>query len=141
METTDRDVDEFLAALPDDVRDDMTKLDAVIAAEMTGLPRRLFEGRFWGGTDQQIIGYGTQVTTRSDKREVRWFVVGLAAQKRHLSVYVSAVEDRQYLSEKYGPELGKVKVGKSSIGFSSTADIDLDKLANLVARARRVSEA
>ncbi|MBT8213332.1 MAG: DUF1801 domain-containing protein [Acidimicrobiia bacterium] len=141
METSQRDVDEFLASLPDEFRDDMTEADAVIAAEMDGLPRQLYEGKFWGGTDQQIIGYGTMVTTRSDKSEVEWFVVGLAAQKRHLSVYINAVEDRQYLSEKYGDTLGKVKVGKASIGFTSAADIDLAALGRLVAKARQITEA
>ena len=118
----------------------MAAVDAVIAAEMSGLPRQLYEGKFWGGTDQHIIGYGTMVTTRSDKREVSWFVIGLAAQKRHLSVYINAVEDRQYLSEKYGKALGKVKVGKSSIGFAATDDIDLEELGRLVARARKITE-
>lgn len=141
MEISERNVDDFLRSLPDEIRDDMTRIDEVIAAAMEGLPRRLYEGKFWGGTDQQIIGYGTMTTTRSDKSEVTWFVVGLAAQKHHLSVYINAVEDRQYLSERYGAKLGKVKVGKASIGFASAADVDLPALGRLVAKARRIAEA
>ncbi len=139
MEKTDRDIDEFLASLPDDQRDDMVTLDSVIAKVMAGETRVLYEGRFWGGSDQEIIGYGTMTTTRSDKRTVEWFLVGLALQKHYISVYVSAVEDREYLSEKYGKDLGKVKVGKSSISFKSIDDIDLDKLAALVQRARDIA--
>ncbi len=93
----------------------------------------------WGGTDQEIIGYGTQSYVRSDKQTVTWFLVGLALQKNHVSVYINAVEDRQYLPERYGKALGAVKIGKSSIGFSSLDDIDLDQLESLVARARRVA--
>lgn len=140
MEKTDRDIDEFLASLPDDVRDGMVTIDGVIAEVMAGEPRVLYEGTFWGGSEQQIIGYGTMTTTRSDKRTVEWFLVGLALQKNYISVYVSAVEGREYLSEKYGKDLGKVKVGKSSISFKSVDDIDLDKLAALVQRARDVTE-
>ena len=136
MEITDRDVDEYIAQLPDEVRGDMASLDAVIAAEMQGLPRELYEGKFWGGSDQEIIGYGRYSYQRSDKTKVEWFVVGLAVQKNYLSLYISAVEDGEYLSEKYGKELGKVKVGKSSISFNTAADIDTAQLASLVSRAR-----
>lgn len=139
MEKTDRNIDEFLASLPEDARDDMTTLDGVIAEVMTGEPRVLYVGKFWGGSDQRIIGYGTTTTTRSDKSTVEWFLVGLALQKNYISVYISAVEDREYLSEKYGRDLGKVKVGKSSISFKAVDDIDLDKLAALVQRARDVT--
>ena len=140
MEKTDRNVDAFLEELPDDVRADMKLLDEQISTVMEGLPRSLYQGKFWGGSDQEIIGYGVQRYRRSDKQEVEWFLVGLAQQKHYLSLYISAVEDRQYLSEKYGAELGKVKVGKSSIGFKTVSDVDLDKLVKLVEKARQIGE-
>ena len=140
MERTDRDIDDFLETLDEEVRDDMRTLHQVIGGELQGLPVALYEGVFWGGSHQEIIGYGTYSYTKSDKTEVEWFLVGLARQKRYLSVYVNAVEDRKYLSEVYGPDLGKVKVGKASIGFDSVADIDLDRLRALVARAREIHE-
>lgn len=141
MERVATDVDGFIAGLPDDVRPDIEALDRVISAAMDGLERVLWTGKMWGGTDQQIIGYGTITNTRSDKRTVEWFLVGLARQKRHLSIYVSAVEDRQYLAERDGPALGNVKVGKSNITFRSVDDIDLAKLAALVRKARAVQAA
>jgi hypothetical protein len=140
MERTGRDIDAFLASLPDEVRADMTLLDSEISGVMAGLPRTLYEGKLWGGSDQEIIGYGVQRYRRSDKKEVEWFLVGLAQQKNYLSLYISAVEDRQYLSEKYGKDLGKVKVGKSSISFKSIEDIDLSKLTALLERAREIGE-
>jgi len=139
MEISDRDIGQFLASLPDEARDDMVALDREIGKVMDGLPRELYVGKFWGGTDQEIIGYGRYSYTRPNGQAVEWFVVGLALQKNYISVYVSAVEGNEYLSEKYGHELGKVKVGKSSISFKRVADIDLDKLADLVAKARLVS--
>ena len=135
MEKTTRDVDQYIASLPDDVRHDIEVLDGAIARAMDGSERVLYEGRLWGGSHQEIIGYGTIENTRSDGTTVTWFTVGLAVQKNHLSVYINAVEDRQYLSEKYGAELGKVKVGKSSLGFKSADDIDVGALAKLVERA------
>lgn len=140
MEISERDVGEYLASLPEDVRSDMTALDVEIGKVMEGLPRELWVGKFWGGSDQEIIGYGRLSYERSGGQHVEWFTVGLALQKSYISVYVSAVEDGKYLSETHGKNLGKVKVGKSSISFKSVADIDLDKLGSLVAKARRISE-
>nr|MDJ0791792.1 DUF1801 domain-containing protein [Acidimicrobiia bacterium] len=65
--------------------------------------------------------------------------VGLARQKDYTSVYISAVEDGQYLSEKYAAELGSVKVGKSAINISSIDDLDLDAFRRLVRAARGLS--
>lgn len=136
MDISDRSVDEYLAGLEGQVGEDMAALDRAIAAEMDGHPRELYEGKLWGGSDQEIIGYGRYSYQRSDKKTAEWFLIGLAAQKNYLSVYISAVEDGQYMSEKYGSDLGKVKVGKSSISFKAAADIDAAKLASLVRRAR-----
>ncbi|HSF86379.1 MAG TPA: DUF1801 domain-containing protein [Acidimicrobiia bacterium] len=141
MERTDRNVDDFLAELPEAAREDMVVLDRTIAAVMSGHPRVLYTGTFWGGSAQEIIGYGELTNQRPGKPDVEWFIVGLALQKAYISLYISAVEERQYLSEKYGHELGKVKVGKSSISFKRVADIDLDGLAALVTRAREITEA
>lgn len=139
MERTDRDVDDFLAGLPDDIRDDMVDLDRLITDVMADHPRELWDGKLWGGTRQEIVGYGRQTYLRSDKQQVEWFLVGLARQKDYLSVYVSAVEDGRYLAEAHGPHLGKVKVGKSSISFASLDDIDRTALRALLERARDVS--
>lgn len=139
MDKTDRDIGSFLASLPDDARGDMTTLDIEISEVMAGLPKALYTGKFWGGSDQEIIGYGTYSYQRADKTNVEWFVVGLALQKNYISLYINAVEDRQYVAEKYGKDLGKVKVGKSSISFDSLAAIDLDKMLSLIRRAREIT--
>lgn len=139
MERSSIDVSSHIQGLPDEVRSDIEVLDRVISSAMSGLDRVLYVGRFWGGSDQEIIGYGPYSYERSDKSTVDWFVVGLAVQKNYLSVYLSAVEDGEYVSEKYGKELGKVKVGKSSLSFGGVDDIDLDKLAELVILSRTLS--
>lgn len=139
VERSSIDVSKHIQGLPDDVRGDIEVLDQVISSAMSGLERVLYVGRFWGGSDQEIIGYGPYSYERSDKSTVDWFVVGLAVQKNYLSVYLSAVEDGEYVSEKYGKELGKVKVGKSSLSFRGVDDIDLDKLAELVSLSRELS--
>lgn len=136
MDKSNRNIEEYIDTLPEEAKADMESLHVGISNVMAGLPTALYEGKFWGGSSQEIIGYGSYTYQRSDKLVVEWFIVGLALQKNYISVYINAVEDREYLSEKYGKDIGKVKVGKSSISFASLADIDLGKLLAIVAKAR-----
>ena len=138
MDRSARSIDDYLAGLDDDIRDDMSTLHGVIAPAFDGLDIVIYAGTFWGGSDQEIVGYGAQLFTRPNGTEVDWFVVGLALQKNYISLYVNAVENGAYLSETRGKGLGKVKVGKSSISFANAAAIDLDELAELVGRAREI---
>ncbi len=130
---------EYLASLPEAVGADMTALDELITAALPGHGRCLWEGVFWGGSEQRIIGYGDMSYVRSDKKRVDWFLVGLARQKSYHSVYVNAVDGRRYLAEAYAGRLGKAKVGKSSISFRTLADVDLDVLTELIERAGELS--
>lgn len=139
MRVTDRSVEDHINSLPEGVREDFKAIDDLTADVFSGEPRVLWEGKFWGGTDQEIIGYG-DFTYENSNRTVEWFKVGLAAQKNHLSLYVNAVEDGEYLSKTYGDRLGKVKVGASSIGFKDLSAIDLGELRAMLEHARRVME-
>jgi hypothetical protein len=131
--------DEHIASLPDDVRGDIAALDARISEVMGDAGRVLWEGRFWGGSDQRIIGYGEYSYTGRSGRSGEWFIVGLAAQKNYISVFVNAVDGGSYLAERYAERLGKAKVGKSSISFKRLSDIDLNVLLELVGSARELS--
>jgi hypothetical protein len=126
----------YFDSLPESNRAEIVALDERISAEMRGLERVLWEGKFWGGSDQKIVGYGDFTQSTRSGAEVNWFIVGLALQKNYISVYVNAVEDNRYLAEQYASRLGKVKAGKSSISFKRLDDVDLDILMELIAKAR-----
>lgn len=135
MEISKQSVDDHLASLPDDARDDLVLLDLKIVERMPQASRVLFEGKFWGGSDQKIIGYGEFRYTNSSGKEVEWFMVGLALQKNHISMYVNAIDDDGYVLAKYKDQLGKVKTGSASIAFKKVDDVDLDMLMELVGTA------
>lgn len=135
MERVAASPDEYLASLPGELRRDMTVLDDRLSAALPGHRRSLWQGVFWGGSAQTIIGYGDYSYVRSDKTPVEWFIVGLARQKSYYSVYVNAADGRRYLTEAYAGRLGKVKTGKSSISFRRLADLELQALTELVERA------
>ncbi|HEX6128462.1 MAG TPA: DUF1801 domain-containing protein [Candidatus Limnocylindria bacterium] len=138
MQRTDTDPAAVIAAAPAHLRGDFAALDARIAQAMDGLPRVAWEGQFWGGTQQRIIGYGQYRYTNRSGSEVEWFIVGLAAQKQYLSLYVNAVEDGGYLVKRYAPLLGKVKVGSANVTFRRLVDVELDALLEMVSRAREL---
>ena len=52
MQKTGNDPDEYLATVPERFRADALRLDAAISEVMAGRSRVLWEGVFWGGTDQ-----------------------------------------------------------------------------------------
>ena len=135
VERTGADVDEFLASVEGSQGDDLRALDRVVSEELDDLPRELWEGVFRGGSAQSIIGYGTITQPRPRGQQAEWFLVGLAAQKQHLSLYVNAVEQGDYLVRHRADYLGNVRVGASAATFKRLADLDLDALRSLLRRA------
>ena len=128
--------DEHIASLPDGVREDIATLDERISSVMAGHERVLWEGVFWGGTQQRIIGYGSYRYKGKSGAEGEWFVVGLAVQKNYLSLYVNAAEEGGSLIKRYADRLGKVKAGSANLTFKRLADIELPVVEEMVARAR-----
>lgn len=132
MEPSSQNVDTYISSLPQASQDDIQTLDQEISNIMKGLPRKLWTGTFWGGSEQNIIGYGDMTYTRSDKQVVNWFLVGLALQKNYISVYVST-----YKVKDHAAKLGNVKIGASNISFRSLKDLNLDELRVLLRDAQQ----
>jgi len=131
--------DEHIDSLPEGIREDIATLDAAIAGAIAGEERVVWEGKFWGGTDQRIIGYGSYHYKGRSGAEGEWFIVGLAVQKNYLSLYVTGAADGTSLAKLYAPRLGKVKAGSANLQFKRAADLDMDVLRELVARARELA--
>lgn len=136
MQPTATPIADYVASLPDGVREDVTLLDRELARVFAGHDRILWEGLLWGGTHQRIIGYGRIRQRNRSGAEVDWFIVGLAVQKAHLSLYVSAVEDGRYLVKGWADRLGRVRVGSANVTFRRVSDLDLQAVLAMAARAR-----
>ena len=139
MEKTERDPAEYISSLSDDFRDDVHRLDEDFTDVMSGEGKTMWEGTFWGGGQQSIIGYGELVQPRPRRKTVEWFTIGLTAQQDYISVYINAVEHGQYIAESFRPLLGNVTVGKSVVRFRSLRDVDLPALLDAVRRARALT--
>lgn len=140
MERTDTNPDDFLATFEGEQRATMEALDRLIIEALPERPRTLWTGVFWGGTEQTILGYGDLVQARPKGPPVEWFIVGLARQKRHYSLYVNVADEGEYLGRRYAERLGKTKIGAASIGFNRLDDVDLEVLRELLERAHQLTE-
>jgi len=77
-------------------------------------------------------GYGS-FKYKNYKREILdWPIIALASQKNYISLYVCAVENGEYIAEKYKNELGKVSMGKSCVRFKKLDDLDLKTLEKVI---------
>ena len=139
MKRVESSPDDYIASQASDVRTVLEELHVLIKKALPDQDCYLWEGVFWGGSQQRIIGYGNYSYQRSDKKQVEWFTVGLARQKNYFSVYVNAVEDKAYLAEIYRSRLGKVKTGKSNIRFRNLADVNLNVLTEMIEHAGKIT--
>lgn len=136
-QSTTRTPDQFIDSLEPRVGDEIRRLDEVISTTMTRQSRVLWEGKFWGGSEQSIIGYG-DYTYQRGKETIEWFKVGLAVQKNYTSLYVNAADEEGYLSRRYADRLGKVKLGSSALSFKTIDDIDLEVLEEMLEETLRL---
>ncbi len=82
-------------------------------------------------------GYGVFKYKNYKNETVDWPIIALASQKNYISVYICAIEDNQYIAEKYKEELGKVSVGKSCIRFKKIEDVNLKSLEKVIKLAAK----
>lgn len=140
MEITKLDPTKFIESLDSEYSEDIKIMDKEIQ-KIIGKGRRvMWEGKFWGGSEQKIIGYGKLIYVGSNKKEVEWFVIGLAQQKNYITVFVNVVNGKEYLAEKYKTDLKGAKVGKSSISFKRLSDIDKTILLKVIKEAWEISK-
>ena len=129
---------DFINSLPENRKEIILELDKIIAPLFESSDRYMLEGKFWGGSDQQILSYGRYSYIRSDKKEVNWFIIGLANQKDYVSLFISAVEDREYLAQKYKDKFGKVEAKTSRVKIKKLEHLDLKGTAEVIKLAKQL---
>ena len=127
--------DWFAAAGPREA--ELRATDALVVAAAPGIDRQLVPAG-----SGQVLGYGLMpYRPRSAREATTWPLIALAAQKRHLSLYVCAVIDGVYLAEARADRLGRVSCGKSCVRFPSLDRVDEAALSALVRDAVALTDA
>jgi hypothetical protein len=120
--------EDYIAALAEPRRTDVAALDALIREHAPGL-EPVVAGK--------MLGYGPFQYRYASGREGDTTLLGLASQKRYISLYVLCANGGRYLAESYAERLPKASVGKSCVRFARLSDVDTAVLADLVSEAAR----
>jgi hypothetical protein len=117
--------------------EELRRVDALVMAAAPGVNRQLVPAGSGAMLGYRLMPY----RPKSARVTTTWPLIALAAQKRHLSLYVCAVIDGEYLAEARADRLGKVSCGKSCIRFSSLDAVDAVELGALVRDAVAATDA
>ena len=78
------------------------------------------------------IGYGIRTINYADGKTKEFYQIGLSANTNGLSVYILGIEDKDFLAQTFGKELGKASVTGYCIKFKALKDINIDVLEKAI---------
>lgn len=123
-------IDEYVASLPDAKRSEIQALHRVIREIDPGCRLWFLDGKDDKGkvVSNPNIGYGSYTIKYADGSVREFYQIGLSANKTGISVYIMGIEDKNYLRETYGKDIGKASVTGYCIRFKSLKDINIEVL-------------
>jgi hypothetical protein len=123
-------IQKYLSSQPEPKRREMEALHRVILQAMPACKLWFFDGK--NSENKTVsnpnIGYGIQAMKYADGTTREFYQIGLSANKTGISVYILGIEDKKYLAQTYGKELGKASVTGYCIRFKTLKDINVDIL-------------
>ncbi len=120
----------YIAAQPERKRGDMEALHGIIQGLMPDCRLWFLDGKDERGrtVSNPNIGYGSQTKKYADGSTRVFYQIGMSANTTGISVYIMGLEDKKYLAETYGKQLGKASVTGYCIKFRTLGNIDIDVL-------------
>jgi hypothetical protein len=128
--TVQNQIEEYLAAQPELKRSDMQELHGMILAMMPACKLWFLDGKDEKGkiVSNPNIGYGSQTIKYADGKTKGFYQIGVSANTTGISVYIMGIDDKKYLTQTFGRDLGKASVTGYCIKFKTLADIKVDVL-------------
>jgi hypothetical protein len=125
-----KEIKKHVASQPDPKRSDMQELHSIILEVMPACKLWFLDGKDSENktVSNPNIGYGLHTMKYADGTSREFYQIGLSANKTGISVYILGIEDKKYLAETYGKELGKASVTGYCIRFKTLKDINTDVL-------------
>jgi hypothetical protein len=120
-------ISDYLIAQPERKRGDMQTLHTMMLRLMPDCRLWFLDGKDEAGrtVSNPNIGYGLLAIAYADGRTREFYQIGLSANTTGISVYIMGLDDKTYLAETYGHELGKASVTGYCIKFSTLRNINL----------------
>src|SRR4051812_40849750 len=123
-------IKKYIASQPEPKRSDAQSLHGIILEVMPACKLWFLDGKNSEGktVSNPNIGYGSQLMKYADGSTREFYQIGLTATTSGISVYIMGIEDKKYLAETFGKQLGKASVTGYCIKFKTLKDIDTDVL-------------
>jgi hypothetical protein len=123
-------IKEYIATQPEPKRGEMEQLHRIILALMPACKLWFLDGNDEKGkiVSNPNIGYGSQALKYANGKTREFYQIGISANTAGISVYIMGLEDKKYLAEKFGKDLGKASVTGYCIKFKTLTDIKIDVL-------------
>ena len=120
-------IKQYIASQPEPKRSDIQELHDIIQQVTPACKLWFLDGKDSEGktVSNPNIGYGFQTMKYADGTTREFYQIGLSANKTGISVYILGIEDKKYLAEAYGKELGKASVTGYCIRFKTLKDINV----------------
>jgi len=131
---TKEQIQNYISSQPEPKRSDMQELHRTILQIMPRCKLWFLDGK--NSENKTVsnpnIGYGLQAMKYADGTTRDFYQIGLSANKTGISVYILGIEDKKYLAQRYGKELGKASVTGYCIRFKALKDINVEILAEAI---------
>lgn len=123
-------IKEFIASHPEPKRGEIQTLHDMIQRVNPGCKLWFLDGKNSEGkvVSNPDIGYGAREHKYADGSISEFYQIGLSPNKTGISVYILGIEDKKYLAETYGKDIGKATVTGYCIRFKTLRDINIDVL-------------
>ena len=123
-------IKKYITSQPEPKRSDMQALHRIILQVMPACKLWFLDGK--NSENKTVsnpnIGYGFYTIKYADGKAREFYQIGLSANKTGISVYIMGIEDKKYLAETFGNDLGKASVTGYCIRFKILKDINIEIL-------------
>ena len=128
--TVQEQIYEYIATQPEQKRREMQELHRMILGVKPKCKLWFLDGKNDEGKviSNPNIGYGSRPHKYANGTISDFYQIGLSANTTGISVYIMGVEDKKYLAETYGKELGKASVTGYCIRFKTLENINIETL-------------
>jgi hypothetical protein len=127
-------IKEYISSQPDAKQSELEELHKMVLALEPKAKLWFLDGKDDTGkvVSNPNIGYGEYTMTYAGGKTREFYRVGLSANTTGISVYIMGIDDKKYLADTYGKDLGKASVTGYCIKFKSLKDINVDVLASAI---------
>lgn len=123
-------INAYIASQPEAKRNDMQELHHIILKIMPACKLWFLDGKDDKGkiVTNPNIGYGLYTINYADGKTREFYQIGMSANTTGISIYIMGIDDKTYLANTYGKEIGKASVSGYCIKFKALKDINVKVL-------------